>query len=523
MSSVDGVGSRMAVVTPVRLHSRITRTLLVPLAFLSTSCGTRVHTTSAPTRQTQDVGTPGTHAHSSGISDTPSLAPVNDESPIRPGAASGSASGLTGAPVPAVERASGSGDVSTPGASDPHRPPSGLSPQGSSSGETQAPSPPKDTGGKPADALPVAPTKRSAAVFAVVGTFSGPVGTVFLPTRRGVELWTAYINQRGGLNGHQVKLLTYDDGGDPARHRAVVQEAIERQKVIGFLIPADSLTASKSTSDYITAQRVPVIGEDGSHDFAYSSPMYFPHVSAGHSLYHTWMPSVAEQVVPNGKSKLGTLICVEASSCDEANSVIAEDAKAAGFDHVYRGRASLAQPDYTAECLAARNAGVNVFFAILDQNSMSRLGAACARQAYRPTFAMVGQATAEAMKEDPNLVGAVSSSSVFPYFQLGTAATDEFHAAVRGYGATPSVGLSFGWAAGKLLERAGMNLSEPPTKELVLDGLWSLKDDTLDGLTAPLTFVREQPPKPFSCWFDLAIVDKKWTSPDGYRLHCRDR
>src|SRR5204863_238814 len=66
-------------------------------------------------------------------------------------------------------------------------------------------------------------------VVASVGTLSGPLGGVLLPILNGAQVWVNSINQRGGLNGHRVELVAYDDGGDTARHRAQLQEAIERK------------------------------------------------------------------------------------------------------------------------------------------------------------------------------------------------------------------------------------------------------------------------------------------------------
>lgn len=56
-----------------------------------------------------------------------------------------------------------------------------------------------------------------------------------------------FINERGGLNGHAVRLLAYDDGGgDPARNRAQAQEAVERQHAIAFLMNGADITGQSS-------------------------------------------------------------------------------------------------------------------------------------------------------------------------------------------------------------------------------------------------------------------------------------
>ncbi|MCA1843058.1 MAG: hypothetical protein LC792_07670, partial [Actinobacteria bacterium] len=77
-----------------------------------------------------------------------------------------------------------------------------------------------------------------------------------------------------------------------------------------------------------------------------------------------------------------------------------------------------------------------------------------------------------------------------------------------------------GWTAGKLLEKAATRLVEPPTTEAILTGLWSVKEDTLGGLTYPLTYVKDRPMARRSCWFNMAIKNGTWVSPDNYRLNC---
>ena len=372
----------------------------------------------------------------------------------------------------------------------------------------------------PGAPIPSAGT-RSTVLLASIGTYSGPAGTVIKPVLQGAQLWVNSINARGGLNGHPVKLFVYDDSGDPARYRAQAQQAIERDHVLAFLADGGALTASGS-SDYITAQQVPVIGTEGGQQWAYESPMYFPQMSTGDAFMSTFAPSIADQLLPKGLKRLGSIICVEGAVCDATERIVERTAKTSGLERVYRGRSSLAQPDFTAECLAARNASAEVLLIILDQNSAGRISSSCTRQGYKPTYALIGQGLADNQKKDPNLSGAVASTVVFPYFQSGTAATDEFQQVRLSFGRdlTLGPGLAVGWTAGKLLERAGRSLPEPPSRAALLEGLWGISGDDLGGLTYPLSFTRGKPADPKSCWFNLAIRDSQWTSPDGAKLHC---
>lgn len=364
------------------------------------------------------------------------------------------------------------------------------------------------------------PLPRSPLITASVGTYSGPVGTILVAMLHGTQVWVSHINRRGGVNGHPVKLLVYDDGGDPARHRAQVQEAVEQRHVVAFLQNSEPLSGRASV-EYIERKRIPIVGVSTGEGWASSSPMYFPQTATGQSLYDIWVPAFASQWLPEGNRKLATLVCTESQSCTDAEKTFSRDAAAFGFDYVYRGRGSLAQPDYTAECLAARNAGAQAIFVALDQNSTSRFASSCARQGYRPKVGAASQASADRFKDDPNLDGVVVPSPTFPYFQTGTPAVDLFHEAMRSGGVTPGGGAAVGWTAGKLFELAAAGMPEPPTTEALLSKLWSLRDETLGGLTGPLTFLKDQPPPPRPCWFLTVVRQGKWTSPDGFQLRCR--
>ena len=128
------------------------------------------------------------------------------------------------------------------------------------------------------------------------------------------------------------------------------------------------------------------------------------------------------------------------------------------------------------------------------------------------------------MKKEPNLDGLVSGTTVFPWFQAGSPGADAFQAALKRYGGSNvalSGGMAQGWTAAKLLERAGKDLPEPPTREALLATLWSLRDENLGGITAPLTFTGDRKVQTApTCWYDIVIRSGKWVSPDGYTMNC---
>ena len=514
--------------------------LATAVLVVSGACGTREDGSAAPAATESNAG-PGGGAQAT-TPDTGAGGGATESQPAATGSADAPAAGSQGPAGTATAGGSGStagaarsnggtqaspnGSGATGAGANPRQGsaasqgPNSPSAAGSGKGGP-APTVTTAPGGGPVPGGAVNPPGTSPVVVANVGTVSGPAGTVLAPVVAGVQMWVKAVNARGGVNGHPVKIIAYDDGGDPARHRSQVQEAIEKQGAIAFVGNPEAL-GGKGSVEYITQKRVPVIGSETGDNWFYESPMYFPQASSGDANFKAIIHSVGGQVLPAGKKKLGTITCAEVQGCADADKIFAQLAPGIGFTHAYRARASLAQPDFTAECLSARNNGVDVFLVIMDTNSQGRVGTACARQGFKPIFASGSAPIVDRFKDDPNLDNMVGVSNVFPWFATGTPAFDEYQSAFKSFGGGTSNGLApaLGWVAGKLFEKAAANLPEPPTSAAVLAGLWSLKKETLGGLTEPLTFTENQNAKPTSCWFDIAIKGKKWVSPDGGKLHC---
>ncbi|MCA1845667.1 MAG: ABC transporter substrate-binding protein, partial [Actinobacteria bacterium] len=288
---------------------------------------------------------PGVAGSASGVAVTPAAGSAPVGSPVRPSGASGAGAGAATHPAAAVG-ARGSADTAAGGGA-----PSGRS------GGTATPSPPG--GGTPGATQPnggatpvpnAAP--RSPVVIGNVGTYTGPAGSSLADQPVGVQMWARWINDRGGVNGHPVKVVVADDGADPARHRALVQQLVETQGVIAFVGDGEVLTGASSV-EYLTQKGVAVIGNEGGSEWFYSSPTYFTQIPTGQTYWKAVASSVAEAGRAKSKQKWASITCTEATTCTDADHVWNDggEIKGVGLTPVYRARASIAQPDFTAECL----------------------------------------------------------------------------------------------------------------------------------------------------------------------------
>jgi branched-chain amino acid transport system substrate-binding protein len=300
---------------------------------------------------------------------------------------------------------------------------------------------------------------------------------------------------------------------------------VEQKGAIAFVQNGEALTGHGSVQ-YLIDKGVPVINSIGSNDYFYTSPVHFPLVAHGEEFVRGALYNSGDYGKTKGKRKFGVIACTEAQICRDVDRIAgnADSARSAGLELVYKARTSLAQPDFTAECISARNAGVEILLVSLDGNSVARVAASCARQNYRPLFSVYGAIAFDKMKDNPDLDGLTVNANGFPYFICDAPQTKEFCEAQRRYGPVQvyGIGNAIGWTAGKAFELAARNLPDNPTPADVLSGLWTFKDETLGGLTHPLTFTKGQNAPRMTCWWPLVIEKGAFTAPDGMNVHCKN-
>jgi branched-chain amino acid transport system substrate-binding protein len=336
-----------------------------------------------------------------------------------------------------------------------------------------------------------------------------------------VRVWARAVNATGGLDGRPVEVVVADDGADPYRYQALLRELVERRGVVAFVSNMAAFTLAAGAA-YLEAKRVPVIGGDLTSAMWNESPMFFPQAGGEQAL--VW--GMVANGAATGRRRFGSLACRESVGCTNADRYWFDEGWVveAGMEPAYRARISIAQPDYTAECLTAQRAGVEVLAVVADGATARRVAVSCARQGYRPTYSIAGPAVDERLTRAgaaEALDGTLGTVVTFPYVLSGTPATDEFRSALARFAAGEALSASAaqGWVSAKLFERVARGV-EPLTPERILDGLWSLSGETLGGMTAPRTFAREARTPDLRCFFVMKLSGKSWTAPRGADLVC---
>lgn len=430
-------------------------------------------------------------------------------------AASGGFAPVDGAPADVASR--DTAQTTTPDTA-PDGGQRGSTSEATAPGQPTATTAPAATGGGGGGGGAPQAANKSPVVIATVATISGPVGDLVKGAVEGIQVWVQDVNSRGGLNGHPVRYSVVDDGGDPSRYQALVRQMAEEQGAIAFLYNTLGFGAAQNTS-YTDEHRIPIIGHEGGTNAGYDNPMVFTATSAGNNYAHALMNGLADVIKPQGLENIAVLACSDVKLCDtfftEWTGAAAEKH---GFNVVYTARPSLTQPDFTSECLAAKNANppADAIIAAIDNNSYIRLGNSCNRQDYDPIVGIADQLALPSVAQADSLQGSVVSSRLIPWVSTDHPAVAELHQAFAKFMPGKEVNGAHigGWAYGKLLEEAAANLPDDPTSEDILNGLYALNSN-LGGLTYTLDFDPTTGSPKRTCWSSVVIENKQFTAPFG--------
>src|SRR5436190_11757443 len=66
-------------------------------------------------------------------------------------------------------------------------------------------------------------------------SITGPASFLGDPEKKTLEMYVQDINAKGGVNGQQIKLFIYDDGGDANKARTFATRLVEEDKVDAML------------------------------------------------------------------------------------------------------------------------------------------------------------------------------------------------------------------------------------------------------------------------------------------------
>jgi branched-chain amino acid transport system substrate-binding protein len=214
--------------------------------------------------------------------------------------------------------------------------------------------------------------------------------------------------------------------------------------------------------------------------------------------------------------------CREAPGCNAIRQGIRDLAPKAGMNVVHEAAISLAQPFYTAEVIAAKNAGAKVIITIADNATVVRIIRSANQQGWKPVISTQGGSHDERfLKDGGKDVEGVTMGAFFPHWTAPfladyLSALDRFvPGAIKG---TFSIQ---GWAEGKLMESLARTFPPGPVSSAdVLKSLYALRGETLGGLTPPLSYREGQPNEDANHCAVAMIVQNGTFVPKSNQYEC---
>jgi branched-chain amino acid transport system substrate-binding protein len=352
-------------------------------------------------------------------------------------------------------------------------------------------------------------------LIGTIGNFSGPSAE---PEHlAGLQAWVDSVNAGGGIKGRQVKLVVEDDQGDATKSQADIRQLVQVDHVLAIVSPEAGGTESGWAS-YVQQQHVAVIGGQADTPVWFTNPSFFP---SGATVL-TSLEMQAYAVKAAGKASFGAVYCAEVAACKQTVPALQGYAKAFQLNMSNSAAISVAAPSYTAQCLAAKQAGAQALIIDASYAAGSRFAPACAQQGYSPVYVIPSGAFDNRYLQLTQVNGAYVPTTNALWFD-STPAVTQFKQAMAKYETSTALGPNpmSGWTGGALFGAAAANLPAKPTAADVFTALYALpKNDTLNGLTPPLTFHSGAPASQVTCFFLAQINGSKLTAPKGTAPIC---
>ena len=310
-----------------------------------------------------------------------------------------------------------------------------------------------------------------------------------------------------------------DDGGSPATAMSDVQTLIQQDHVIAIV--GEYSIVDPTWASYAEQQGVPVIGSILFNPTFGKNPDFFPSGTTFGPLQYTQLLNAKN----HGVKKFGYIGVTNTAASTATSAYFNKETSRLGMQLVYTGGISPTGTDFTANCVAAKQAGVEGMYVGATQTADLLLFKNCAQQSFTPLEVGNAYSTSPKWFGVPGTKGTLVSMPVTPMAGQQTPGDQDFTNAMTQYApdvaAIPVAKIVF--AAGQLFAAAAKagNLGDTPTPAQVITGLYALKGTTLNGLTPPLTFTQGEGHQIY-CGYTMGIGDSGYTAPVGLQTTCED-
>jgi branched-chain amino acid transport system substrate-binding protein len=330
--------------------------------------------------------------------------------------------------------------------------------------------------------------------------------------------WADYVNAHGGIDGRKVQIFVGDDANNPVTSISEAEKMISQD---GVSILTDNSNVDSGWANYARSHKVPVVGLAGDTTAESSNPDFFP-IGQTQDSVNTAEAYAAKKM---GGTKLALLYCAEAAVCAEGVAPLKAAGAKLGVPMVYNTAITYDAPNYTAQCLAAKEAGADVVWIAQGASATLAAGNSCAQQGYTPIeLNNSSGATNEFLTASAFNNHMISVQPDLPFSAKSTPASKLMYTVLKKY--DPSAlsptnlnsDVQQAWTTGAAIKKAAQ-LGGGTTSADITKGLYKFHNETLGGLAPPLNYAKGKA-HVVDCWFYLRVQGGKFTTPYGLAPIC---
>ncbi|MBO0732112.1 MAG: ABC transporter substrate-binding protein, partial [Acidimicrobiaceae bacterium] len=169
------------------------------------------------------------------------------------------------------------------------------------------------------------------------------------------KAWVDATNASGGINGHPIQLIVKDDALNPTTSITEVHQLIDSDHVIAL---ASISNVEQAWRGYAAQKHIPVVGTSLSSLTIFSNPLWYPQ---GQTI-DVLPAAVVLAAKKVGAKSFAIIYCSESPSCQQLIGPEQQAANQYGVKLAYKTAVSASAPNYTAQCLAAKQSGAQALF-----------------------------------------------------------------------------------------------------------------------------------------------------------------
>jgi branched-chain amino acid transport system substrate-binding protein len=323
-------------------------------------------------------------------------------------------------------------------------------------------------------------------VSGISGIFSASLGQV----GNVAKVWEEAVNSSGGINGSPVEVIVKDDQSDASKATAAVRELVQDEVVA---VAGSFTTTGAVVGPYLIEHEIPMIGGQPNGWEVENGPGFFP--SGGNQAGQLYGP--VKGAAEAGNSKMAVLYCAEFPTCtQESNAITTMAQEIGGIEVVTKLPISSTAPSYTAQCIKAKQAGADSMFILDAGPPILKIMSECRQQGLEVQQALAVSEVSGELYEDPISDGVIVGFTNSPAADTSTPGGKYFNEMLEKF--APGIqekpewneALTSTWSGLQLFRKAAelgkVTASSGP--EAVFEGLYKIKNYTIEGLSPPLSF-----------------------------------